>query len=99
MGFAPSDTFATDPPGSYTPFQSVESIRALFDDGTKVNLAIGGWGDTEGFSQGAADNSSRQLYAKNVASVLDQLGFDGVGKWPPLSSRTMSHHTYASRLT
>ncbi|KAK2752863.1 hypothetical protein FQN54_008016 [Arachnomyces sp. PD_36] len=78
MGFAPSNVFTTDPPKSYTPFQSVESIRALFDDGAKVSLAIGGWGDTEGFSQGAKDETSRQLYAKNVASVIDQLGFDGV---------------------
>lgn len=53
-------------------------MRSRFDNGTKVMIALGGWGDTAGFSAGAADNTSRALYAKNVAEMLHTHGFDGV---------------------
>lgn len=39
-------------------------------------MAIGGWGDTSGFSQGAVSDQSRKMYAKNVATALDTLGYD-----------------------
>jgi chitinase len=42
-------------------------------------IAIGGWNDTAGFSAGAADNTTRARYAKNVAAMLDSVGADGVG--------------------
>lgn len=42
-------------------------------------IAIGGWGDTSGFSAGAKDDASRTLYAKNVAAMLESVGADGVG--------------------
>lgn len=54
-------------------------MRKRFSPNTKLMLAIGGWGDTDGFSAGAKDEQSRELFAKNVASVLDDNGFDGVG--------------------
>ncbi len=41
-------------------------------------IALGGWGDTAGFSAGAATETSRALYANNVANMLDTMGFDGV---------------------
>lgn len=76
--FANSSLFTTEPVGDYTPFLEIPTIRALFDDGTKVCLAIGGWGDTEGFRAGAAAKETRDLYARNVAATLDQHGFDCV---------------------
>jgi chitinase len=78
MAFANSSLFTTSPGGEYTPFESVSSMRSRFDSGTKIMIAIGGWGDTAGFSEGVKTNSSRALYAKNVATMLDNLGFDGV---------------------
>ena len=59
---------------------SVSEIRALFSPSTKVGLAIGGWGDTAGFSAGAVSNDSRKLFAKNVNTLLDQQGYDFIGK-------------------
>lgn len=53
-------------------------VRALFDEGTKVCMAIGGWGDTSGFSTGSQTEASRKTYAKNVAAVVDQLGYECV---------------------
>ncbi|KAL6402814.1 42 kDa endochitinase [Ilyonectria robusta] len=78
VAFANSSLFASDPAGQYTPFKSVSDIRLLFDEGVKVCLAIGGWADTAGFSEGSRTSESRQAYAKNVADAIDGLGFDCV---------------------
>ena len=75
--FAPSTTFNWG--SSYTPFMPLDDIRKLFDEGTKVCMAIGGWGDTSGFSTGAVSDESRKRYAKNVADALTALGYDCVG--------------------
>ncbi|KAL7620445.1 hypothetical protein AAE478_009440 [Parahypoxylon ruwenzoriense] len=76
--FASTTLFTSDPPGSYTPFVDVATLRSQFDDGAKICMAVGGWGDTAGFSVGQKDDASRKLYAKNVAATLDRLGYDCV---------------------
>lgn len=76
--FANSSLFASEPAGNYTPFMELSEVRALFDNSTKLCMAIGGWGDTEGFRLGAATEESRALYAKNIATTLDTLGYDCV---------------------
>jgi GH18 family chitinase len=43
-------------------------------------IAIGGWGDTEGFSKAAATVSSRKLFAKNVKAMVDRTRADGTCK-------------------
>lgn len=78
MGFAKSTDFNTDSGSSFQPFEPVETMRKRLAPDTKVLIAIGGWGDTEGFSTGAKDEASRERYAKNVAKMLDSNGFDGV---------------------
>lgn len=55
-------------------------MRKRFSPDTKLLIAIGGWGDTAGFSEGAKTEASRERYAKNLASMLESNGFDGVGK-------------------
>jgi len=57
---------------------NLAAVRAMFDEGTKVCMAIGGWGDTDGFSVGAATDVSRKLFAKNVATTVERLGYDCV---------------------
>lgn len=76
--FANSSLFTTEPAGTYTPFMDLSEIRGMFDNGTKLCMAIGGWGDTAGFRKGAASKESRALYASNIASTLDSLGYDCV---------------------
>ncbi|KAL3464351.1 glycoside hydrolase superfamily [Aspergillus heterothallicus] len=78
MGFAKSDLFTSDPPKPFVPFEPVSTMRGRFSPETKVMIALGGWGDTAGFSTGAKDEASRALYAKNVATMLKGTGFDGV---------------------
>ncbi|PWY92867.1 glycosyl hydrolase, family 18 [Aspergillus heteromorphus CBS 117.55] len=78
MAFAPSTLFNSDSPAQFTPFEPVSTMRSRFGPNTKVMIAIGGWGDSSGFSQAATDETSRNRYAKNVAAMLDSHGFDGV---------------------
>ncbi|KAJ5910019.1 CAZyme family GH18 [Penicillium tannophilum] len=78
MAFAPSKMFNSDSPASFTPFESPNSFRKRFSNDTKLMIAIGGWGDEQGFSDGAKDATTRQRYAKNIAAMLDANGFDGV---------------------
>lgn len=58
----------------------VSKVRSLFFPRINVCMAIGGKGDSDGFSKGAATNASRALFAKNVAATVDRLGYDCVGK-------------------
>ncbi|KAM4068168.1 glycosyl hydrolases family 18 domain-containing protein [Hirsutella rhossiliensis] len=74
--FAPSATFNNG--SEYTPFKPLNEIREMFDSGTKVCMAIGGWGDLEGFGIGAATDESRKTFAKNVANTVEKLGYDCV---------------------
>jgi GH18 family chitinase len=83
MSAANTTLFTTDPPGQYAPFMNVSAIRSLFVPGTKVMISIGGWGDTAGLSTGAKDDTSRALYAKNIASLINSTGVDGVGMLLP----------------
>lgn len=53
----------------------------MFNNGTKVCMAIGGWGDNVGFSKAALTDESRKEFAKNVAATVDRLGYDCVGKY------------------
>lgn len=78
MAFANSSLFATDPKGDFKPFMDPSAVRAMFDNGTKLCIALGGWGDTAGFSEGAKTEESRKLYAKNVKEMVDWYKFDCV---------------------
>ncbi|KAI2623888.1 glycoside hydrolase family 18 protein [Hypomontagnella submonticulosa] len=78
MAFANSSLFAAETAGEYKPFMAVDDVRAMFDNGTQVGIALGGWGDTAGFTAGAKSESSRKTYAQNVAKMAEDLGFDFV---------------------
>ncbi|OTB20695.1 carbohydrate-binding module family 18 protein [Daldinia sp. EC12] len=78
MAFANSSLFVEETAGAYTPFMPLDQVRAMFDSGTQLGIAIGGWGDTAGFSKGAASEESRSAFAKNVAKMVETQGFDFV---------------------
>ncbi|PGH11150.1 hypothetical protein AJ80_07252 [Polytolypa hystricis UAMH7299] len=78
MAFANSTLFTTSPAGNFKPFMPVSDMRARFEPSTKVMIAIGGWGDTAGFSKGVVDEASKQRFAKNVGDMLISVGADGV---------------------
>ena len=81
MAFANSTWFTPEHKTEYKPFMPLGQVRAMFDEGTKVCMAIGGWGDTEGFSLGTKTDQSRKAYALNVAETVEKLGFDCVGMY------------------
>jgi chitinase len=91
MAFAKSDIFNSDSPPSFTPFEPVSTMRGRLAKDAKVMIAIGGWGDSSGFSAGATDNTTRARYAKNVAAMLDSVGFDGVGTGNSMSNNFVMH--------
>ena len=59
-------------------FLPVDSIKPQFPEGTKILVAIGGWGDTLGFSLAAVDEASRKAFAENVARMVMSTGADGI---------------------
>lgn len=42
-------------------------------------MAIGGWGDTDGFRKGSATKESRKAFAQKVSQTMVSLGYDCVG--------------------
>jgi GH18 family chitinase len=58
-------------------FTTVGEVRPKFPNSTKIMVAIGGWGDTDGFSVGAKTNESRKLFAENIAKMVETTGADG----------------------
>lgn len=63
-------------------FTTVDEVRRKFPTGTAVMVAIGGWGDTQGFSEAAATEESRKVFAQNVKKMVDQTGADGIAFLP-----------------
>lgn len=59
-------------------FTTVSHTRTRFAPGTKVLVAVGGWGDTDAFSIAARTDRSRKLFARNVAAMVTVTGADGV---------------------
>jgi GH18 family chitinase len=59
-------------------FTTVSDVRAKFPEHTKVQVAIGGWGDTEGFSAAALNDTTRRTFAENVARMVTATGADGI---------------------
>ncbi|KAK7753097.1 hypothetical protein SLS62_005047 [Diatrype stigma] len=81
MAFMNSDIFNRKEESSDWPlFMTVEETRAQFAPGTKIMVAVGGWGDTAGFALGAATQESRQNWAQNVAAMIRDTGADGNGE-------------------
>jgi GH18 family chitinase len=72
-----SHEFNRPNPTSWPFYTTVDAIRNKFAPGTKVMVAIGGWGDTVGFPEAARTDASRKLFARNVKAMVDDTGADG----------------------
>ncbi|KAL2814105.1 glycoside hydrolase superfamily [Aspergillus granulosus] len=78
LAFMRSDTFNHENVTEWNLFTTVDEVRAKFAPGTTITVAIGGWGDTDGFSFAARSEESRRLFARNVRDMLEDTGADGV---------------------
>jgi len=63
-------------------YTDVGQLRAQFPPETKIMVAIGGWGDTFGFSAAALDEQTRQDFAENVGRMVTATGVDGMAQPP-----------------
>ena len=77
LAFMSPATFNQVEPSSWPLFTTVETARSQFSRGTAIMVAIGGWGDTEGFEVAAATEGGRKLFARNVKSMVEATGADG----------------------
>ncbi|KAK3320155.1 glycoside hydrolase superfamily [Cercophora scortea] len=78
LAFMTSGIF-NDPARSDWPlFATVDEVRPKFPKDTKIMIAIGGWGDTLGFSVAALTPETRKTFAENVARMVKATGADGV---------------------
>ncbi|ROW17233.1 hypothetical protein VPNG_01416 [Cytospora leucostoma] len=76
MAFVSSEAFVGESPAEWPLFGGVETIRENFELGTKILVAIGGWGDDNGFPEAARSGDTRQRFTSNVAEMLQ----DGNGE-------------------
>lgn len=85
LAFMSSSIFSVPGTSEWPLFTSVERVREKFPADTAVMIAIGGWGDTEGFSVAAANDDSRKLFAFNIQKMVNYTGADGNRSWLGLS--------------
>ncbi|KAH7074686.1 glycoside hydrolase superfamily [Paraphoma chrysanthemicola] len=78
LAFMRSDIFNDVGRTDWPLFTKVDGVRSKFAEGTAIQIAIGGWGDTAGFDKAAKSEESRELFAKNVKTMLHATGADGV---------------------
>ncbi|KLU88694.1 chitinase 1 [Magnaporthiopsis poae ATCC 64411] len=78
LAFMNSAVFNDDARLDWPMFTTVDAARRQFVPGTKIMVAIGGWGDTEGFVTAARSEESRRRFAANVARMVTATGADGV---------------------
>lgn len=78
LAFMRSEIFNNQGQNEWPLFTSIQDVRHKFTRKTLVQVAIGGWGDTDGFSEAAKTEKSRILFAENVKAMLDATGADGV---------------------
>ncbi|KAF4992247.1 hypothetical protein FGRMN_7277 [Fusarium graminum] len=79
IAFMRSEFFNVDKkPVEYPLFTSVANVRSRLPNHVKVMVAIGGWGDTQGFEEAAKTVPSRKRWARQVAAMVAATKADGV---------------------
>lgn len=79
LAFMRSDVFnSEDEHPDFPLFTSVTQVRNQFNPGTKIMVAVGGWGDSQGFETACRDEASRSRWCGNVRKMIDGAGADGV---------------------
>lgn len=79
LAFMRSSLFVEkDAPSEWPLFTNVGTVRSRFMPGTKIIVGIGGWGDTQAFSEAALTDESRRLFAHNIKRMIEETGADGM---------------------
>lgn len=77
LAFMRPGTFNVPEQDQWPLFTTVAKVRPKFARGTGIQVAIGGWGDTDGFSIAAETEESRKMFANNIKIMLETTGADG----------------------
>lgn len=78
LAFMRSSVFnKNDDTSDWPLFTTVDAVRPKFSVGTPIIIAIGGWGDTQGFTEAASTDEGRKLFAHNIKRMVDDTGADG----------------------
>jgi GH18 family chitinase len=77
MAFMRSEIFNDQDRNEWPLFMSVEETRKLFANETKIMVAIGGWGNEDGFREAARSEKGRQRWTEGVRRMVDKTGADG----------------------
>ncbi|KAK7190239.1 hypothetical protein DPSP01_006773 [Paraphaeosphaeria sporulosa] len=78
MAFMRSEIFNEPDRDEWPLFTSVKETREKFAKDTKIMVAIGGWGNEDGFREAARSESRRQQWARGVRKMVEKTGADGV---------------------
>ncbi|KAH7353997.1 chitinase 18-4 [Plectosphaerella cucumerina] len=79
LAFMRSEIFnSEETPTEWPLFTTVAETRAQFHEGTVIQVAVGGWGDTAPFEKAALTDASRKTFARNMAAMVQATGADGV---------------------
>ncbi|KAJ4989429.1 glycosyl hydrolase family 18 [Stagonosporopsis vannaccii] len=95
LAFMRSEVFNVPHQGKFPLFTNVSEVRPKFKSGTKIQVAIGGWGNTDGFSEAARTEEGRKIFAHNVKAMIDATGADGVDidwEYPGGNGEDYKHH-------
>ena len=63
---------------SYAEIPDPGLVTAVHQAGKKILIALGGWGNCDGFSPMAASSSARSAFVANLVGFMTQNGYDGV---------------------
>jgi chitinase len=66
---------------AFQPKVPISTWRSEYPN-AKMMIAVGGWGDDEGFLQTSQTDAAIQQFAAGVATMLTNTGADGVGEYP-----------------
>ena len=72
-----SETFNDPDRDDWPLFMTVEEVKARFPKQTKIMVAIGGWGNEDGFRQAAKSQEARKIWADGVRRMVESTGADG----------------------
>ena len=63
---------------SYDNMLSEAITNEIHEDGGKILLSFGGWGNSWGFSSSTLSEDSRSVFINNIISTCENYGYDGV---------------------
>jgi chitinase len=63
---------------SYAEIPDPGLVNAVHQAGKKIFIALGGWGNSDGFSPMAASSTARSAFVSNLIEFMTRNGYDGV---------------------